>query len=101
MTDSKPTPSNMGRCVVCGEPIDMEDSGDRLVCMETPNPDYPGVNEQDAREAMARALRRDDAPESHTLAQAYEDGKEIIMHSRCHDKTELPNLYTEVLEDEQ
>lgn len=91
--------SNAVRCVVCGDPIDMEHAGDELVVMETPNPDVEGFDETDVREAMARALRRDDSPESHTLAQAYEDGEEIVMHSRCHDDTEMPNLYTEVPDD--
>lgn len=94
MTDSESTPSNMGRCVVCGSPIDLE-SGDRLALMEGGDLEDTDFDEQDRREAMAEALRRDDAPESHTLAKAYEDGKEIIMHEECHDKTYLTELYTE------
>lgn len=85
--------SNMGRCVVCGGTIDMEHEDDLLVVMEDPDPDVEGITAEDGREAIARALRRDDSPESHTLAQAYEEGQEIVMHSRCHDETALPNLY--------
>jgi alkylated DNA repair dioxygenase AlkB len=71
----------------------MEHAGDELVVMEQNVPDWDGIDEQDVREAMADALRRDDAVESHTLAQAYEDGEEIVMHQDCHDKTSLPMMY--------
>lgn len=85
------------RCVVCGEPIEM-DEGDTLNVMETPDPDHPDFTEEDAREAMARALRRQASPESEMLAQAYENGEEITMHERCHDETALPDLYTDMEE---
>jgi hypothetical protein len=84
--------SNMGRCVVCGKPVDMRDEGDGLVVMEQHVPDEPGIGETEVREAMADALRQG-GPKDHTLAEAYEDGEEIVLHQRCHDETMLPNLY--------
>lgn len=85
--------SNMGRCVVCGDTIDMRDEGSNLVVMEQNVPDHPDVDEQDVRKSMADALRRYDEPQNHTLATAYEEGKEIVMHAECHDDTALPDLY--------
>lgn len=85
--------SNMGRCVVCGRPVDMRDEGSTLIVMEQDEIDHPGVDKQDAREAISRALRRYDAPQNHTLATAYDDGDEIVMHEECHDETALPDLY--------
>lgn len=86
--------SNMGRCVVCGKPIDMQDEEHELVIMEQNVPDIDGITERDVREGMAEAIRRGGGtPQDHTLAKAYEDGEEIVMHQSCHDETALPDLY--------
>lgn len=93
MTDQDTDISNMGRCVVCGKPIDMRDSEDGLVVLEQTVPDWPGVDEGDIRDAMADALRRHGGAKNHTLATAYEDGDEIVLHETCHDETALPEMY--------
>jgi hypothetical protein len=88
---------NVGRCVVCGNIIDVDD-GERVIAMEVPAIKVESITEEDARNAIARALRYDDAPESHTLASAYEDGEDIILHPACHDATSLPSIYDESVE---
>lgn len=92
--------SNMGRCVRCGETVDMRDERDGLVIMEQNDPDHPDVNVDDVREAMAQAIRRSGNPEDEPLAVAYEDGEEIVLHEECHDESALPDMYAENWETE-
>jgi len=86
--------SNVGRCVRCGEPIDMRDEGDNLVVMEDNEPDHPDVDVEDVRDGMADAIRAIGGPEDEPLAVAYEEGEEIVLHEDCHDESALPELYS-------
>lgn len=85
--------SNMGRCVLCGEPIDMRDAGDELIVVELPVPDHPAIDEADIRESMADVLRRYQTVADCRLASAFESGGEVRMHGECHDRTSLPELF--------
>lgn len=76
----------------------MQDAGHTLAVMELGGADQPvldevDIDEQDEREAMARALRNYGTPVDHALADAYESGKELIMHGECHDETSLSEIY--------
>lgn len=86
--------SNMGRCDVCGKPIDMRDAGDDLVIMEAGDPEPDGHTEQDAIDAMVRALRGVGTPEDHAVADAYEEEGGFKAHEECYQKTSIPDFPT-------
>lgn len=85
--------SNMGRCIVCGKPIDMRDDDANLVLMEQHEIEHPEFDRQDANEAIADALRTIGGSENHAIADAYESGEEIKMHEECHEESDMDSLY--------
>ena len=83
---------NMGRCDVCGKPIDMEHAEDELVIME--NDDEHGFSEEEIAQAMADALRRTGRPEDYSAAKAYEEDGGFMAHEECYQKTSIPDFPT-------
>jgi hypothetical protein len=78
--------SNAGRCDLCGEPIDMRDSGDSLALWE---PTEEGESDEWA-EAIARALRRsNDDVMTLDLADLIEERGmlDLKVHQSCLDET--------------
>ncbi len=84
--------SNMGRCDVCGEPVDMRDEGDELVIME--NAGDGEFDDEAIAQAMARALRRSGKPEDYSAAKAYEEDGGFMAHEECYQKTSIPDFPT-------
>lgn len=81
--------SNMGRCDVCGKPIDMEHEQDNLYIMSTEETEAP----EKMAEAMADALRRCGRPEDHAVADAFEEENGFKAHSRCYEDTSIPEKF--------
>jgi hypothetical protein len=98
--------SNMGRCVRCGDTIDMRDDGDEIVVYENNVPDHPEIDEQDVRDAMGEAIRsvansQDGQQADHTIADAWEDGEEITLHASCYAESVLPDMESDIPEDHE
>lgn len=87
--------SNMGRCDICGKPIDMRDAGDELATMEFNEPDDDRFSADDIRDAMVRALRGGSpTPADHMLADAIEESGTYVAHQRCVDESSIPDMPT-------
>jgi len=87
--------SNMGRCCICGAPIDLRDEGHDLVAIEQDGDlDDTPVTQDDANAAIADALVRLGGPENHALADAIEGQGEPIMHAECEQQTSWDQLPT-------
>lgn len=93
--------SNVGRCDICGKPMDMRDAGDEVVVYEAGDPGEWGANidRQDMIDAFVRALRRDGSPESHAAADEYEKDGELAAHDQCIQKTNIPDMPHESAEE--
>lgn len=83
--------SNLGRCDVCGEPIDMRDAEDELVIFESAD-DVEGFSVEDMSRAMEDALRRSGTPEDHAAADAFVENNGFVGHARCVEQTALTDM---------
>lgn len=81
MTTNDMDISNMGRCRICGKPVDLRDQGDELAITEFG--EYIPADE--GRKAVVDALRSVGTPESHAAADAIEDEGDILAHGDCMD----------------
>lgn len=80
-----PSPSNMGRCDICGKTIDLEHNDDRLVCTEVP--DVDGFTRQTILDSIVRALERAGSVEDVAAADAFKEKMSLESHKSCWKKT--------------
>ena len=82
-------PSFMGRCDICGKPIDLEHAGDVLTVysLDDIHVDDEEVNEQMIEEAIIESLEVSELAEDALLLEALNEHREAKMHQRCFRKT--------------
>lgn len=89
MTD----PSNLGRCDVCGEPIDLSGRGEEqeLHIEEFGGEGIP-VSAQQASDAVADALERLGGPKNEMLADHIREEHGYKVDGECYEETGLSEL---------
>lgn len=94
----EPSPSNMGRCDLCGKTIDLEHEDDKLVIQEFDDLAIPeeGVSHQEALAGVLRALDASSNVYDDMAAEAIREDGGYKAHERCSDKMSL--VYEEVEE---
>lgn len=94
--------TNAGRCDICGNIIDMEDEGDRLVLVEYGDIDDEltekhGITDQDAIDAVADAMERvAECGAGYELAAVIRKQGQIRVHKSCLEDTNYSQLEQEV-----
>jgi hypothetical protein len=94
--------TNAGRCDICGETVDMRDSGDSLMFVEFGVQDEDvkekhDISDQEAADAVADALERvGGSGADYDLAETIREEHLIRVHSEClYEKTNYGQLETE------
>lgn len=88
--------SNMGRCDICGEPVDLRDDEDELVMVtkgELGNEAH-GIPPEEAAHAMADALEASDNVKDDMVAEALREDTGYRLHGRCYEETTIPDWPT-------
>lgn len=79
-----PSKSNMGRCDICGKPIDLE-AGQKLTVSDGGLPDDEGF-----WDSLANHLERQGKPADYTLAEAFREQHGYKAHRSCMQGTSWP-----------
>lgn len=79
----------MGRCGVCGRPIDPEEERVGSIDPTDVEDDLEGVSDKDLIDAVVRALRGSRKPKDHTAANEIEENGVLNGHSSCIDGLSL------------
>lgn len=91
MSRGEPSPSNMGRCDICGKTVDLEHADDEMVIAagEDFGNEEEGISADEAIDAIVRALDRSDNVKDDMLADALREEQSYRVHQRCLDETTL------------
>lgn len=89
--------TNAGRCDWCGETVDMRDAGDKLYVADERDfgNEAAGITANEAVDAIADALERDEDPRNDSLAESLRKEMGYILHGRCWEESGMSDMPTE------